>query len=313
MPHTVGLIPMKAKAREIQSAYERAAANVLSVLSNLDPLAFTAVEFGAALRQVQGIVLTLNDTVRAWAPTAIRAAYNESADIASTRLELIGARRLPERRYDPARHDRKIDALARFVARDFFRANMTIEKTAKQFLGLMSQSARGIDRILAQTQEFDPDQVKDFIKRTVRSALTKTTIYNEATAHLTSKDVSARIRAMLAKKIGGGDFIAIRGKDGVTRNYNLSDYSDLVARTRMREAQTEAVKETSAQYGGDLVQIAKHDHPCDECADFQGNVYSISGKSDQYPELPDGGPPFHPRCECTANPTSETALAWRGR
>jgi len=64
----------------------------------------------------------------------------------------------------------------------------------------------------------------------------------------------------------------------------------------MRESQTEAIKESMKQFDEDLVEIPVHDDPCETCAPYQGQVYSVSGKSESYPELPDGGPPWHPNC-----------------
>ena len=305
MPKTVGLVPMKAQIERIQSAYSGAAARVLDVLSGLDPATFTTVDHGQALRKVKEIVLTLNDQVRMWAPGAIKAAYDESAGIARTRLEIIGAEKLPVKRYNPNRHDRKIGMLVRTVQRDFFKANLTIEKTARKFLGVMDQAARGVAKVQAEFQAFDPETVAGFIKRTVAGSLKATTKYNAGTAHLTSKDIAAKIKAKLMSQVDGGNFILING-----RNFDISSYAELVARTRMRESQTEAVKEMCAQFDNDLVIIPPHDNPCPECADYQGQVYSISGESEKYPELPDGGPPWHPNCEDSMNPISENALNW---
>jgi hypothetical protein len=304
MPKTAPLIPLKEQIERIQSVYSRSAERIVGILSGLDPATFTVVENGRALREVKDAAEILNVQVRAWAPGAIRAAYEESADVARTRLELIGAKK--SRRYNQARPGRKIEALTKTVLRDFWKANRTIEKTARQFLSLMSISAAGVAKVQAQAQEFDSAEVKGFIRRTVAGSLRARTGYNAGQAHLTSKDIAAKIRAKLLEQIGGGDFIRING-----RNYNLKSYSELVARTRMRESQTEAVKESMKEFDEDLVEIPRHDNPCPACAEYQGQIYSVSGNSDKYPKLPDGGPPWHPYCEDVMNPVSENALAWR--
>jgi hypothetical protein len=305
MPKTAPLIPLKEQIERIQSVYSGAAERIVGILSGLDPETFTAGENGRALREVKDAVEVLNVQVRSWAPAAIRAAYEESKDVARTRLELIGAKL--SKRYNPARHDKKIEALTKTILRDFWKANRTIAKTAGKFLALMAISAAGVANVQAQAQEFDSAEVSGFIRRTVAGSLRARTGYNAGQAHLTSKDIAAKIRAKLLGQIGDGSFIRINGK-----NYNLKSYSELVARTRAREAQTEAVKEICKEFENDLVFIPRHDNPCEEiCADIQGKVYSLSGNHPDYPELPDGGPPFHPRCECTTNPTSENALRWR--
>ncbi len=306
MPKKLALIPMKKRIAEIQSVYERTAEQIVALLSSLDPATYTTVESGKVLRAVKEIILLLDDQVRMWAPGAIRAAYKESADVARTRLEMIGAKRLPERKYNPMRHDKKIGQLTKTVMNDYFKANRTIEKMARKYLAVMDMAAAGVDKI-AQIQEFDPTEIKGFINRMVAASLKAKTKYNLGQAHLTSKDIAAKIQKKLLEKLGGKDFITING-----RNYNVKDYAELVARTRMRESQTEAVKEMAKQFDNDLVVFSKHDNPCEECAQYEGQVFSLSGESDEYEKLPEEAePPIHPNCEHNLNPTSENALAWR--
>jgi hypothetical protein len=253
------------------------------------------------LRKAHEVIVTLNDQVRSWAPVAIRAAYKESAVVAQTRLELIGAKKLPVNRYNPARHDRKIDALTRFVLRDFFKANLTMERTVKRFLGVMLRTASRVNK--AQVQEFDYEEAMRWITRFLKSVWPD----DPGEASQARGSISRQIRDYLLSKLEGEDFIRING-----RRYNVRDYAELVARTRMREAQTEAVKEMMRQFDNDLVEIPPHDSPCAEiCAPYQGQVYSISGTHPKYPLLPDGGPPWHPNSEDVMNPTSENALRWR--
>lgn len=309
MPKTLALIPLKAQIASIGAAYASAAARIIKALSSLEPDTYTATKSGSVLSEVKGIIGSMDAAVQRWAPRAIRAAYKESSGVARTRLEMIGAERLPAKKYDPARHDKKTSALTTTVMRDYWKANRTIERTARKYILAVSQAAVGVQKVekkLDQLQAFDSAEVKSFINRTVAASVSATTKYNAGMAHLTSKDIAAKIRAKLLEQIGGGDFINING-----RNYNLRSYAELVARTRMRESQTEAVKELSAQFDNDLVEIPPHDNPCDECAPYQGQIYSISGKHPDYPELPDGGPPWHPHCEDSMNPVSENALAWR--
>jgi hypothetical protein len=298
----LALVPMKTRIRTIASAYAAAAGSIIATLSALDPESFSAVKGASALSKVKEIVRSLDSAVKRWASASIRAAYNEGAAVARTRLEAIGAE---ERRYNPKRHERKIGALTKTIMKDFWDANRTIEKMARRYLSVMVQAAAGVRKI-EQAQAFDPGEVKEFIKRTVSGSLRATTKYNVGMAHLTSKDIAAKIRAKLMNQIGGGNFINING-----REYNLRSYSELVARTRMREAQTEATKELCKEFDNDLVEIPVHDNPCEICAPYQGQVYSISGTSNKYPELPDGGPPWHPRCEDLCNPTSENAQSLR--
>lgn len=308
MPKKLALIPMKARIAEIQSVYASAAARIITALSSLEPDTYTAAKSGAVLSQVSHIVRELDTAVQMWAPDAIRAAYQESAGVARTRLEMIGAKQ--NKRYDPARHDKKIAALTKTVMTDYWKANRTIEKTARKYLAVMSMAAAGVAKVqqqIQQVQMFDPGEVKGFINRIVAGSLRATTKYNVGMAHLTSKDIAAKIRAKLMDMMKGGNFININGRD-----YDIRSYAELVAQTRMRESQTEATKELCKEFENDLVQFSKHDNPCDDCAKLEGEVFSISGDSSDHPALTDDEtPPIHCRCEHNLNPTSENALSWR--
>jgi len=287
MPKSVPLVPLPKRIAEIESVYGRAAERIVGLLSALNPETFSSIDHRRVMDEVGKIVMALNDTVGAWAPAAIRAAYEESASVARTRLELIGAKRLPERRYNPVRHDKRIGQLTRIVMRDFWKANLTIMRTARKYLAVMGQAAAGITRI--RVQEFEAADALPFIKRLLKKARPA----DVAEASMARTSISAKIRDYLLGKLGGEDFIKIKGKDGIVRNYNAKKYAELVARTRMREAQTRAVKEMARQYDNDLVQITTHDNPCPACEEYQGNVYSISGETPGYELLPEGGPPWH--------------------
>jgi hypothetical protein len=294
MATKLALIPMKTRVADIQSVYESAAKRIIATLSSLEPDTYTSAKSGDVLSKIRSIIGQLDTAVQLWAPGAIRAAYDESAGVARTRLEMIGAKQ--SKRYDPARHDKKIGALTKTVMTDYWKANRTIEKTARKYLASVSQAGARLAKI-QEMQAFTSAEVKKMIDDVVIDATSK---------NLARGAVDRLIRERLLSMIEGGDFINING-----RSFNLRSYAELVARTRMREASTEASIEQNKQYGNDLVEIPKHENPCDVCDEYVGNIYSISGDSPDYPLLPDGGPPFHPNCLCYLNSVSENALAWR--
>lgn len=311
----IGLIPKEAMVKRIGSAYAGASRSIVAILRDLNPDTYTATAGGAALARIRAIVEKLNMRAAEWASKSVKAAYQESRGIAETRLEAIGAQRPRPKKGAKAgspdkRHKKAIAKFARMTTRDYLKANRTILVTAGRYLSTLAYARKKLDDYReASIQAFTSEVVKDFIQKTVAGALVAKSKYNAGEANLTSKDIAGKIRSKLLDQIGGGDFIKINGK-----NYNLKSYAELVARTRMRESQTEAVKELCEAFDNDLVEIPRHDNPCPEiCAEYQGHVYSISGKHPSYPELPDGGPPWHPNCECVMNPVSETALRWRNK
>lgn len=287
MPKTLALVPMKTRIAAIARTYGAAQRRVYSALTAVTPENYTEASAGMARRRVEAVVAVLNAAVHRWARPAIVAAYNESKGISRTRLEMLGAKPKRSKKYGPQRHEKKIAALTKTVIADFAKANRTILKTARKYLGVVGYAAKKMER-LQQVQAFSSQEAKGFIDKLVRTAVKATSKYNLGAAHLTTRDISRQIAARLARRIGGGDFIEING-----RNYSLGSYSELVARTRMRESQTEATRELCAEYSNDLVEIPAHDNPCELCAPHQGKVYSISGGTPGYEPLPAGGPPWH--------------------
>ncbi|TGK36171.1 phage capsid protein [Leptospira gomenensis] len=90
--------------------------------------------------------------------------------------------------------------------------------------------------------------------------------------------------------ISDGNYLEING-----RNYNVSSYSEMLTRTRLREAQTAGVQKYAEHTGNDLVQVSDHDTLTEICKKFEGHIYSISGKSKKYPKL-EKWTPFHRNC-----------------
>ncbi len=94
----------------------------------------------------------------------------------------------------------------------------------------------------------------------------------------------------LYDKVDGKQFVQA-GK----MRYNPSKYAELVARTKFIEAHSQAALVTAANYETDLVQISTHNTDCAQCIDFEGKIFSVSGKDKRFPPLYTI-PPYHPRC-----------------
>lgn len=87
------------------------------------------------------------------------------------------------------------------------------------------------------------------------------------------------------------------------RTMKIDSYAEMVARTQTKNAWNEASWNRLQQYGQDLVVISVH-YPCsDLCVPYQGNIFSISGTSDQYPSLSSAinGGLYHPNCKHTSS------------
>lgn len=82
--------------------------------------------------------------------------------------------------------------------------------------------------------------------------------------------------------------------DASGRRWSLPSYTEMVARTTTREAMSAGTANRMTEHGLDLVTISEHAHVADECSDYEGNTYSLTGTDTRYPVL-DVRPPFHPR------------------
>lgn len=88
------------------------------------------------------------------------------------------------------------------------------------------------------------------------------------------------------------------------RNYDPEYYSEMVARTRGREIQTEASLNTIREFGVDLVRVSSHNTESEICKEYEGNTYSLSGRAEGYEQLTEF-PPFHPSCRHVITPVIE--------
>ncbi len=293
-----GLIPKERLIRRIGSAYEGKAAEIVNVLRGLDPSHFDLTAQAVAMHHVREIVAGLDAEAGAWAESSIKSAYDEGKAVARVKLNAIGARR--SGKYDPARHDRAIAGVVKSASRDYQKANQTIVGVAGKYMAALTYARKKVDSYHEEVdlQAFTSAEARVLIDELIEQATEE---------HTPALSVGRMIMDRLIGLLNGADIINING-----RNYDLRSYSEMVARTRMREAQTEATKELCKEYGNDLVQFSDHDNACDECAQYEGVIFSLSGESTEYDVLPDEAePPVHPNCEHNLNPVSENEIAAR--
>lgn len=106
----------------------------------------------------------------------------------------------------------------------------------------------------------------------------------------TVQGVRNRILADLQKKLKE-PYTIKAGSKRFTAKY----YSELVARTKTRDAQSAGVINTALEYGTDLVEVDSHNTTTPICIPFEGKIFSISGRDPDFPPLSDT-PAFHPNC-----------------
>lgn len=139
-------------------------------------------------------------------------------------------------------------------------------------------------KILKLTQQTLLDD--EIINQKIASGLIEKNTWEAAKTNLQNEFE----KALKSSGISDGKFIEING-----RNYHIDSYSETLARTRIREAQTAGVQRYAEESGQDLVRVSDHSTLTEECEKFEGKIFSISGNSAKYPKL-EKWTPFHPNC-----------------
>lgn len=239
--------------------------------------------------KINRLIKMLNRSATEWSKVAVPETYEKGYEVAKTRLEIIGAEKDEE--FSERIHKHAIENEVEETIDTLITADQSIKINVGTYLYLVRQSALE----LMQIQEFDfrdEEFIAGLLDDTIRTGGTRNQAKKLITEYITSE-------------VGEGKFIQIRG-----RNYNMSKYADLVAKTRLRTVQTEAVLNSCKEYDNDLVEVSVHGTICLICIPYEGGIYSLSGNDKVYPYL-DDYPPFHPRCQHHIRPVSVEALAWR--
>jgi hypothetical protein len=278
------------EARKLVLIYEAAAGKLMTDLLSLDVVNFTAAGAMRVREKVDAIIRKLNRSSARWLGRTIRSAYGEERRITENRLLMMGAERNRKR---SKIHAKAIKRLTDRVGKDLVKANESIRTIAGQYVDLIRQGASGAKELQA------------FSKLTVKERARISDLVDNAVRLGESRGKLQRnIMDYLKDRLDEDKFITIGG-----RNYNIKKYIELVSKTSLREAASEAVVSEAKEYDHDLVEVPAKLNSCEEiCVPLEGQVYSISGETRGYPIL-DQRPPFHPRCKHYLRVVSEVMLA----
>ena len=286
MVERIGRIPLRDRVRELERIYGVAEREIAREMALMDIGNYRELKAVRTQEKIYRLVKMLNTAAIKWSKGAVREAYERGYAVSRTRFEILGIKKDEE--FNGKTHEQAIEYQADKTMDDLIKANQSIKLNVATFIYLARQTARG----LSQFQAFDMRD-EQLIDELLGDALR---------AGETRGYALKAVREYYAEQFGDAKFIRINA-----RNYEMRAYADLVAKTRLRVVQTEAVKNSCQEYNNDLIQISDHGCDCDICRDYEGNVYSISGSHPTYPYL-DAWPPYHPRCQHNALPTSEVAL-----
>lgn len=290
--------PVLARIKSIVRVYDSARAAIMKELTKRDVSAYKELEAIKTATRIAEIIRALNAKMTEWVGKSISSTYRESSASARVSLAVLG-KRSPRGAFTREGHKAAVVDLYNQTVRDFTRANLTIKKNADAVIGAVLLGARAVARTYQAWDEFALSMASETFEQWSRTAVKE---------GWSRQRLSGMMHDYLLSSLEGEDFIEVNG-----RHFSLDYYAELVARTRLREAQTEATKNMCSEYDNDLVEFSAHNSPCALCAPFEGGVYSISGRHPVYPPLTDEEtPPIHPNCEHSISPTSDIAIEVRG-
>lgn len=121
-----------------------------------------------------------------------------------------------------------------------------------------------------------------------------------------SGDALKTIKAGIVQAIKDDGISALTDAGG--RNWAFDDYAEMLVRTKAVEARNVGLTDKMLQNGYDLVQVSDHnsDHPA--CADWEGEILSISGNTPGYATTSDAEDDglMHPNCQHAYNVIDES-------
>lgn len=102
------------------------------------------------------------------------------------------------------------------------------------------------------------------------------------------------IKKVVTQTLGDRGFTVLLDRGG--NQWELSRYSEMLTRTHLIRANNEATINRAGDFEIDIVEVSTHGATDEICAGYEGKIFSISGKSREYPKLEEE-PPFHPNCK----------------
>jgi len=275
MPRKLGRFPDRRRVAELGRYYEIMGNKIKDELMTLDAADFSEISAASVQQNVRNMTRQMNRQAVKWSRMVMPETYKQTARIAQVSLDILGA--VKDNNYDEKIHYRTIEQQQEITENDLIKANLSINQNVGTYIHLLRMSKNSLMQIQAfdlRDEEIVSELLDDAIK-----------------AGQSRGKLAQLIRVHFKRELWERKFMNING-----RNYNLIKYAKMVAQTRMRIIQTKSTLNMCNQYANDLVEVSDHSTDCEICQDYEGNIYSIGGKTPDYPYLAGNEPPYHPRC-----------------
>lgn len=225
------------------------------------------------LTQLRAHVTATDAAIRDWLVRGIGISYVAGANFSVKVLKAIGFKAPAGA---PALTPITVELLqsAPFLKPHLQAVNTLLSSAYLDFGNSMTGYVRGAEQIL-----------NDALKRQVRSQI--------AEERLSGSSIRD-IKNVVKETIGDSGFTVLVDRGG--KDWSLGRYSEMLARTHINKAANEAVINRNSDWGVDIFEVSAHGASDEACSSEEGNIYSLSGDSPNYPPLAGHEPPYHPNC-----------------
>ncbi len=263
------------RARLLTDAYDVLTRRIQEQLRRLTPDTFSEGLAMEVRDKVEALTMQMSRVAVRWLQRAMPSIYREARQVAAKNASSVGYKATSPADHAGALARRQNHALA--YLND---AAASVRTFTGQYIDAVRETVVALKNVPVRAEEFT-------FKKFVADTILETVKLKQSVWFAKSK-----IMNWMLEKVAGASFVNIGG-----RNYDIHYYVDLVARTELAKAYTDGTKNTLTEYGDDLVEFSDSAFSCDTCKGFGGHIYSMSGKSNQYPALPaEANIPVHPNC-----------------
>jgi hypothetical protein len=214
--------------------------------------------------------------------------------LASGRLGKLKFRRQEERAVKELLAD--LDELAKPRARKAVKESYRLGARVAQRAGATGPSLSRVNQqaldVLTDNLSGRLDSATTTVGRRVEDVYRREGLRLAAANLVDEKPIEEAARE-LTRRLGASGVTAFVDKAG--RRWGLESYADMAIRTVTSEAVNVGTQTTMLARGYDLVEVNTIHGACDICKPYEGRTYSLTGRTEGYPEL-EQLPPWHGRC-----------------
>lgn len=272
-------------AKKITEKLERHEIKISKIISDIDnSKELSNIYYSSKIKELNGLYTEMKVIFAELLTPALRKGYSKSVSDEISRIKNYKMTFRKKTEKAIKKLNTKTLLNSDYSARTF---KNILNDSIGAFVSGVEQGKKTFLRYINETQQLAISE--DTINKQIAKGIIEKGSVNAAKKNLKDK---------LKKQLEDGKIITIIDKNGKPRNYNIRDYAELVARTKLINAQAQGTLDIAREVNQDLVQVSSHNTECEVCGPIEGRVFSISGNDPDFDPL-DFEFPLHPNCRHT--------------